>query len=178
MTLPTLHGRRLTLEPATREHLPFFAALNSDDAVMEHISGRPSSWSETEDEWTQRLGPRSFHDLGLGYWIGLVEQEAIGWWGLGFNAVAPEAGELGFRVQRDHWRQGYGSEGAQLLIAHAFTDLDLTRVWAGTATDNTAARRTFAAVGMKESDEPFPGAVTYEITRRRWSVAVRDKVTG
>jgi hypothetical protein len=89
--LPLLHGPRLELKRASLWN----ADLNSDAEVMEHISGQPASRSETEEEWTQRMGPRSAPDQGLGYWVGYVNAQPIGWWGLGFTASEPRAGELG-----------------------------------------------------------------------------------
>ncbi|MFC5176725.1 GNAT family N-acetyltransferase [Nocardioides taihuensis] len=168
MALPTLRGPRLTMRPVEESDLDFLARLNADAAVMEHVTGRPATRAETGQEWARRLGPRSDTDRGLGYWIGLDDDQPVGWWGLGATGSDPGSGELGFRVRRERWRQGWGTEGAATLVAHAFTELTVTRVWAGTTVANTASRRTLAAVGLTSVDEPFPGVLTYEVSRRQW----------
>ena len=163
MHLPELRGPRLTLTAASASDLDFFAVLNSDAQVMEHVSGRAASRSETADEWVRRLGPRTDTGRGLGYWIRSVDSQPIGWWGLGFDASDHGSGELGFRVQREHWRQGLATEGARMVLAHGFAGRSVTRIWAGTKAANTASRRTLTALGMTQVDEPFPGVLTYEL---------------
>lgn len=135
---------------------------------MKHITGRPLRRSETEEEWAGRLGPRSANDKGLGYWIGSLGPRAIGWWGLGHTESDPTAGELGFRIEAKHWRQGFGKEGTRVLLDHAFWDFALHRVWAGTVVANTASQRTLESVGLQQTGEPFPGVLTYEIQRFEW----------
>lgn len=176
MALNALRGPRLELVPACPSHLDFFSTLNSDADVMWNISGRPSSRSETEAEWSRRLGRRSAEDRGLGYWTGLLDAQPIGWWGLGFNEPNPGEGELGFRVQREHWRQGLALEGSRLLVEHGFTATAVTRIWAGTVTSNTASRATLSRLGMECIDEPLPGVLTYELTLDTW--LARRRVSG
>ena len=166
--LPLLRSLRLELKPASLGDLDFLASLNSDAEVMEHISGHPASRVETGEEWARRLGPRSATDLGLGYWVGHVNAQPVGWWGLGLTASDPHAAELGFRVLREHWHQGLGKEGARTLVGYGFTELAITRIWAGTVTANTASRMTLTAVGLEANDEPWPGVLTYQITRQQW----------
>lgn len=168
MSLPPLNGPRLTFRPAGLGDLDFLADLNSDVGVMKHISDRPLRRSETEEEWARRLWTRSANEKGLGYWIGYLGPRPIGWWGLGLTESEPTAGELGFRIQAGHWRQGFGTEGTRVLLDHAFYDLALDRVWAGTAIANTASQRTLESVSMTQTDEPFPGVLTYEIRRSDW----------
>ena len=168
VSLPLLNGPRLTLRPARLGDLDFLADLNSDVDVMKHISGRPLRRSETEEEWTRRLGPRSANEKGLGYWVGSLGPREIGWWGLGHSESEPTAGELGFRIRAEHWRQGLGKEGTHVLLDHAFCDFALDRVWAGTVSANTASQRALESVGMRQTDEPFPGVLTYEIKRSDW----------
>lgn len=168
VSLPLLRGSRLLLRPASMGDLDFFARLNSDIDVMAHVSGRPARRSETQGEWDRRLGPRSDVENGLGYWVGWVEKQPIGWWGLGRTESATPAGELGFRLCSTHWRRGFGAEGARILLGHGFGDRALARIWAGTTVANTASRKTLESVGLRQTEEPFPGVLTYEITYTEW----------
>lgn len=56
--LPILASGRLRLSPATEEHLDLMQGLNGNPAVMENLTGRPSTRDETAKEWTKRLGER------------------------------------------------------------------------------------------------------------------------
>lgn len=106
----------------------FLAELNSDTHVMAHVSGRPAGRSETEEEWAQPLSQRSDAENGLGYWVGCVEGQPIGWWALGRTEAEPSAGELDFRIRPTHWRQGSGVGGARMLLDHAYDDWALVRI--------------------------------------------------
>jgi RimJ/RimL family protein N-acetyltransferase len=157
----------------TEDDIGFLAALNRDPRVMVHVAGGVASRAQTEAEWERRLGVRCSPDDGLGYWIGSVAEEPVGWWGLGHAAEKPGTGELGFRLLPAHWRQGLATEGAYALLHHAFVDREVGRAWAGTSAANTGSRRTLAAAGLSCTDEPFPGVLTYEVTARVW----RDRLT-
>ncbi len=75
----------------------------------------------------------------------------------------PGEADLGYRLLRRQWRQGFASEGARELIRHGFEDLGLTRIFAQTMAVNGPSRATMASVGMQfvrgfveEYDEPVP----------------------
>jgi RimJ/RimL family protein N-acetyltransferase len=91
----------------------------------------------------------------------------------------PSVAELGYRLVRRHWRQGYASEASRALLRHAFDTLGLNRVIAQTMAVNTGSRAVMTAVGLRYVrtffpawDDPLPGAdqgeVEYEMTRAMW----------
>ena len=84
--------------------------------------------------------------------------------------------ELGYRLRRQHWSQGFATEGSRLLIDLAFTELDAERVCANTMTVNERSRRVMEKCGLRYArtyhldwDEPIEGAelgdVEYELVR-------------
>jgi RimJ/RimL family protein N-acetyltransferase len=178
----TLHTGRIALVPLADEHLEFEVELDADPEVMRYLTGRASTPEQVAVAHRRRLGAAVD---GLGYWIGFVEGEPVGWWTIEpprqpneAHAVGRQA-ELGYRLLRPHWRNGLGSEGARELVRHGFADLHLDRIFAETMAVNTASRTTMASVGLRHVrtfhphfDHPLPGSehgeVEYAITREDW----------
>jgi RimJ/RimL family protein N-acetyltransferase len=120
MPQPTLRTARLTLVPLTDDHLELEAELDADPEVMRYLTGRGSSRAEVEQAHQRRLAVAR-EVPGLGFWVGFDHEAFIGWWvlqpphGPDQPKVAGEA-DLGYRLLRRHWRQGYATEGARELI--------------------------------------------------------------
>lgn len=180
----TLHSTRITMVALSDEHLDDEAELDADPEVMRYLgNGRARSRAEVYQLHRRRIQVASVVP-GLGFWVGFVDDQFVGWWILEppeRDDQGPIAGqaELGYRILRRFWRQGLAAEGARELIRHGFTDLGLTRIFAETMTINTASRATMNAVGMTyvrtfhaDWDESIPGAqhgeVEYAITRSEW----------
>lgn len=180
MTLPTLKTERMSLVPLTDEHLDFECELDSDPEVLRYLYPR----RRTRDEVIARHRLRRESADGLGYWVGMLDGEPVGWWLLVPSdepAVMPGV-ELGYRLLRRHWRRGLASEGALAVLGHAFDTLGADRVFATTMAVNTGSRGVMTKVGMRhvrtfeyplaEGEEPLPGndegEVEYALTRSDW----------
>lgn len=180
----TLRTERILLVPLADEHLEHEVELDSDPQVMRYLgNGRPRSRPQVQQQHRRRLAAADLV-AGLGFWVGFVAGEFVGWWVLE-PPQRPDQGpvdgqaELGYRLLRRRWRQGLASEGARELIRHGFEELGLRRIFAETMAVNTASRATMAAVGLTyvrtfhlDWDEPIPGSghgeVEYAITREQW----------
>jgi len=92
---------------------------------------------------------------GLGFWVGFVEGDAVGWWifapGRSDDLVdGPGQAELGYRLFRRAWRRGYASEASRELLRYGFEDAGIERVHADTMAINAGSRATISGVaGMK-----------------------------
>jgi RimJ/RimL family protein N-acetyltransferase len=90
--------------------------MNGDPEVMRYI-GAPMSTQEVAGAlpaWTEGHG-----DFGL--WAGRLEDGGFaGVWFLSADPDDARAGELGWRLPQDRWRQGYAVEAAGALADHAF----------------------------------------------------------
>jgi RimJ/RimL family protein N-acetyltransferase len=191
MPQPVLRTTRLVLEPLADEHLPLEIDLDSDAEVLRYLSPRPRTAEETTAKHAERVA-RGRQVDGLGMWMGFLDDgrpcdaETF----VGLYMLTPPHGpsqprvaglaDLGYRIRRDRWRQGFAREGSLELLRHAFETVGLDRVLAQTMAVNAGSRATMVSVGMRyvrayeeEFDEPVPGhelgEVEYAVTREEWS---------
>jgi len=180
---PTLRTARLTLVPLADEHLEWEVEVDSDPEVMRYLSGAASTREQVEAGHARRIAAAQKVD-GLGFWIGLVDDEFVGWWILQpahgpDQPDDPRVADLGYRLLRRHWRKGLASEGARELVRYGFDHVGLERIIAQTLAVNAGSRAVMERVGLTYV-RTFPssmtapvegieeGEVEYELTREHW----------
>jgi RimJ/RimL family protein N-acetyltransferase len=180
----TLHTERISLIPLADEHFEWEVELDSDPEVMRYLSGRASTREEVESSHRRRIAAAAKAD-GLGFWVGLVDDEFVGWWILQpahgpDQPDDPRVADLGYRLLRRHWGKGLASEGARELVRYGFEEVGLDRIIAQTLAVNAASRAVMERVGLSYV-RTFPGSVTvpvagveegeveYEITTEQWA---------
>ena len=183
MPQQTLHTGRLTLVPLADEHLDWEVELDSDPEVMRYLGGRASTREEVEVAHARRLAAARKVD-GLGFWVGLVDDEFVGWWILQpahgpDQPDDPGVADLGFRLLQRHWRKGLASAGARELVRYGFDDVGLDRIIGQTLSVNAGSRavlersgltyvRTFPTSMSGSVEGADEGEVEYELTREQW----------
>ena len=183
MPQQTLHTERITLVPLADEHIEREIELDSDPEVMRYVTGRASTREEVEAGHARRLAAAQKVD-GLGFWVGLVDDEFVGWWILQpahgpDQPDDPGVADLGYRLLRRQWRKGLASEGARELVRYGFDDVGLDRIIAQTIALNAGSRAVMARVGLtyvrtfaSSMTPPVEGLeqgeVEYELTREQW----------
>jgi RimJ/RimL family protein N-acetyltransferase len=183
MPRQSLRTERITLVPLADEHLGWEVELDSDPEVMHYLSGRASTRGEVEAAHERRMAAAQKVD-GLGFWVGLVDNDFIGWWTLQpahgpDQPDDPGVADLGYRLLRRNWHKGLASEGARELVRYGFDDVGLDRIIAQTIAVNAASRAVMERVGLTYV-RSFPtsmtapvegleqGEVEYEMTREQW----------
>ncbi|MFD6417601.1 GNAT family N-acetyltransferase [Streptomyces sp. NPDC060194] len=141
------------------------AEINADPMVMRWIGdGNPLSLEETaekierwEEEWDDEgFGLFAVELLGSG--------ELIGFTGLSVPDFLPEvlpAVEIGWRLGRQFWGQGYASEAAHAALEFALQDRGLDRVVSIAQLANQASVNVMTKLGMtldRETVHPVHGA--------------------
>jgi RimJ/RimL family protein N-acetyltransferase len=186
MPQQTLQTDRITLVPLADEHLESEVELDSDPEVMRYLSGRASTREEVESGHARRMAAARKVD-GLGFWVGLVDGEFVGWWTLQpahgpDQPDDPGVADLGYRLLQRCWRNGLASEGARELVRYGFDHVGLDRIIAQTLAVNAGSRAVLERVGLtyvrtfptsmtRPAEGVEEGEVEYGITRRQWAAA-------
>lgn len=179
-----LETDRLILREFTADDADLLVDLDSDPEVMFRITGgRPTSREEIEGDVLPAFLNYYARGNKFGFWAAIDKRSRkfLGWFhlrpGPGHSDEEPE---LGYRLLRAFWGQGYATEGSAALIAKAFTDLGATRVLAETMVAHTASRRVMEKCGMtvarmfyQDWPDAIPGDelgdVEYAITLEQWA---------
>jgi RimJ/RimL family protein N-acetyltransferase len=147
-----LRSPRLLLRPWTEADRAPHAAMNSDPEVMEFF---PSVMDRAaSDEWFDRLRGR-WEEYGFGLFAVDDAEGFIGFVGLAVprfevpfaHATDPPV-EIGWRLVRRAWGQGYASEAASECLRWAFGPLGMPEVLSWTAESNVRSRAVMARIGM------------------------------
>lgn len=180
-----LRGARVTLRPWRDADLAPFAALNADPRVMAFL---PAALSRDEAAAMMARMQTRLAQQGWGHWALDVEGLCVGFIGLSaptFDAHFTPCIEVGWRLAFEAWGHGYATEGAQLALAHGFSQLGLDEIVSFTTTANLRSRRVMERLGMTHDpaddfDHPrLPGHplqphVLYRLDRHRWASGSRS----
>jgi RimJ/RimL family protein N-acetyltransferase len=176
---------RLWLRRWRAEDLEPFAALNADPEVMEHF---PSTLSREETAAAVGRVEKHFEDRGFCFWAVEVPGRApfIGFIGLAvpaFETSFTPCVEIGWRLARPWWGQGFATEGARAALAYGFERLDLPEIVSFTVPGNVRSRRVMEKLGMRYSEDfehpridplhPLSRHVLYRLSRPEWLVTAR-----
>ena len=151
-----LETDRLWLRHWIDEDLEAFAELNADPAVMEFF---PEALNREQSDALATEIRRRMNANGWGMWAVEVKASGnfIGFVGLNTNTVTPrgENVEIGWRLNKQSWSQGYATEAAIAALRFAFDELGLDSVVAFTTVNNLRSRAVMERLGMQNTGENF-----------------------
>ncbi len=181
--LAELRTSRLLLPHWREEDLAPFAALNADPEVMACF---PSPLARSESDELARRCEAGFATNGFGLWAleVLATGEFVGFTGLSvprFTAHFTPAVEIGWRLARSAWGQGYATEAAVASLDGAFGPLRLTEVVSFTSVVNRRSLAVMERLGMTRDpaddflhpnlspEHRLAPHVLYRMTAARWA---------
>lgn len=143
LTTPRLLMRQLFEKDAGELYL-----LNSDPEVLRYTGDKPFASVEEARAFIRGYGQYALYRRGR---LGMFMKETgafVGWCGLKYH---PENGEteLGFRLKREYWNQGYATEAARASLHYGFNVLELSTIMGRVMKGNTASVRVLEKIGMR-----------------------------
>jgi len=147
---PFIIGEKIYLRGLERKDLEgdYFDWLNDSEVTRFLDSGfLPNSMEKMDDYYGNvALSPDNVMlaiiDKESDRHVGNIKLGPINW----ITRVAP----LGIMVgNKEYWGRGYGTEAIQLVVNHAFGRLNLHKINAGIAADNTASVGAFGKAGFE-----------------------------
>ena len=170
-----------------RDRLPFFE-MSQDEEVMRYF---PKLLSRVESDAQIEKMQALIEEKGWGFWA--IERRDdgafIGLTGLHEKEADFPNGplvEVGWRVARRFWRQGYALEAASAALRCAFESLNLEEVYAFTVLNNTPSRRLMRRLGMSDlhrdfdhpalpAGHPLSRHCLYMISAERWRASPPER---
>ncbi|MFE4369106.1 GNAT family N-acetyltransferase [Streptomyces sp. NPDC056835] len=144
-----LRTDRLTVRRWRDSDLEPWAAMNADPEVREHLGD---------------LLTREQSDASVGRFQAEFDQRGYGWWAVEVQATGEFIGfagldqvddhmlftgvEIGWRLARSAWGQGYASEAALAVLAYGFDTLELPEILAVTTATNLRSQAVMRRIGM------------------------------
>lgn len=153
-----LRTERLRLRRWREADRAAFAQMNADPEVMEHF---PAPLTRRDSDLLVDRIEAGFDQHGFGLWAIEVATtgQFVGFTGLsvpGFEAHFTPAVEVGWRLARPAWGQGYATEAARAAIDYGFTRAALPMIVSFTAAINPRSRAVMERLGMtRDSADDF-----------------------
>ena len=173
-------SERLGFRNWTKADLTEFSKINADLEVMEHFP-KPLTEKETA-EFIERL-ENHYTKNGYNYFATEIieSRELIGFIGLAYQDYETEftpATDIGWRLKKSSWGNGYATEGAIRCLEFAFNNLNLEKVISVCTEQNIKSESVMKKIGMKEIGKfkhpklkEYPeheNCICYEINKNVW----------
>lgn len=179
---------RLYLRQWQKSDFAEFAKLNADEDVMRHF---PNCLSTEDSDHLANKIMQLISENGWGFWAvslksshndHIVAKDFIGFVGLHTPSSALPCSpciEIGWRLHKEYWGQGYATEAANEALRYAFDTLDLDEVVSFTTTSNLPSLAVMQRIGMTNTKQdflhpalppshPMARLVLYKITQAQW----------
>ena len=175
---------RLLLRPWRDADRAPFAALNADAQTMAFFA-TPVSREASDasiDAWQAQFAQQGFSNWAVER---RDSHEFIGFVGLTVpRRVLPFSPcvEIGWRLARAHWGQGYATEAARTVLRAGFAQIGLASIVSFTTLMNLPSRAVMERIGLIDAQQNFehPGVpeghafrmhCLYRLSREEWQAA-------
>lgn len=143
-----------------------FFQLNVDPEVVRYTGDGPFASVDEAREFLERYD--NYQRDGFGRWACYLRETGvyIGWCGLNYRLARDEV-DIGFRLHRRYWGQGYASEAARASLVLGFGRFGLARIVGRARSDNAVSHAVLRKLGLErafEYEDEGHSWVQYELT--------------
>ena len=150
--------------------------MNADPEVMRHIGdGQPQDRARSAETFERMRWHWAEH--GFGRWA--IERASdgafLGFCGVGFPTFLSEVAtrpEIGWRLAREFWGQGYATEAAIAARDHYFGSFPATELISVAHPDNVGSHRVMRKIGMRRLNDLVTARhgvlVIHQLLRSDW----------
>lgn len=167
-----LETRRLKLRESTVFDVEDFYRIYKEPSITYYIEPLFKE-KEAEIAYMEHYIRQIYGFYGFGLWSVVLKEsgQVIGRAGLSVREGFEEP-ELGFVIEADHQRKGYGYEICEAVLKYAEKELDFDRVQALVDKDNQASLRLLQKLGFSYEEEVTLGEKSYlrmlvELSKRK-----------
>ena len=168
-------SERLGFRNWVEEDISIMTAINSDPAVMEFFPGI-KNYEETR-AFVEKMQSQLTNNGYCYFAVERLEDKAfIGFIGLSeqtYEAFFTPSVDVGWRLGKNYWNEGYATEGAKRCLEYAFHELKLLKVVAVAPKLNIRSEQVMIKIGMQKvvdfihpmlvDDDRLKECVLYEI---------------
>lgn len=157
---------RLYLRTFTPEDAEHFYNLNLDPEVIQYTGDVAFENIDASRTFLEQYNHYQLHGFGRWAMIRKSDQAYIGWCGLKYTPEKDEV-DIGFRLFKQYWNQGYATEAAEACIKFGFETYKLPKIVGRAMKANETSIRVLQKLGLTFAYSfDFAGneGVVYEIT--------------
>ncbi len=148
---PVIHTKRLTLRKPTYDDIQPLLELSQDDEVMLYYGIEPfkeEKQSRDEIDWFLKIWKEG---TGTRWVITLKgEDDFIGEIGFYEYKKKHKRAEIGYKLSRSHWREGYMTEALIGMLGYMYGNIELNRVQALVDPKNEGSLRLIEKQGFQK----------------------------
>ena len=149
--------------------------LDSNPEVHKYLGRNPVTHLDESEKVISSI-QKQYLDYGIGRWavIDKKTNSFMGWAGIKFETKVRDEMDyydLGYRLKKEYWGQGFASEAALACLRYGFQNMRLNEVYGGAHAHNSASNKILKKVGLKYLETfEFDGESHhwYGISREEW----------
>ena len=147
--VPIFETPRLILRQFTELDAPLILDLNSSEDIVKYVH-EPllTTFEEAKHIILNIILPQYENKLGRWAMHLKANNEFIGWCGLKYIKESDEI-DLGYRIKKQFWGQGYATEAARETLRYGFEILNIQLITGHAHIENIASIRVLEKIGMQ-----------------------------